>query len=80
MDLIEMHLGVPRELSDEIPKPLSIMFEKLLQSNEVPTDYKRENITLIFIKGKRRTWGTTGQSVLPAYLVKLWSRHSWKLR
>lgn len=56
MDLTEMHLRVPRELSDEIPKPLSITFEKLWQSNEVPIDQKRGNITPFLSREKKKTW------------------------
>lgn len=39
-----------REMVDEVAKPLSIIFEMLQQSNEVPTDWRRGNITLIFKK------------------------------
>ncbi len=34
----EMHAWILQELVNEVAKPLSIIFEKLWQSNEVPTD------------------------------------------
>ena len=53
----EMHPRVPRELVGEVAKPLPILFEKLWQSGEVPTDRKRGNIALIFKKAKKQDLG-----------------------
>jgi len=75
----EVHPQVLRELGNEVAKPLSVIF-KSWQSHEVPTDWKGGNMTPIFKKEKKRkTWGTTGQSVSPLFQARSWSRSSWKL-
>ncbi|GAB0187103.1 mitochondrial enolase superfamily member 1 [Grus japonensis] len=53
----EVHPQVLRELVDEVAKPLSMLLEKSWQTGEVPTDWKRGNITPIFKKGKKEDPG-----------------------
>jgi len=42
---------------DEVAKPFSIIFERSWWSGEVPTDWRRHNITPIFRKGKKEDPG-----------------------
>lgn len=50
----------------EVSKSISIIFEMFWQSSEGITDWKRENVILIFKKGEKEDMGNYSQSHLGA--------------
>ncbi|GAB0208473.1 mitochondrial enolase superfamily member 1 [Grus japonensis] len=48
-----MHPHVLRELADVVARPLSIIFERSWRTGEVPEDWRKANVTLVFKKGRK---------------------------
>ena len=53
----DIHPRVLREMADVVAEPLPIVFEKSWLSGEVPSDWKKGNVTLIFKKGRKDNLG-----------------------
>jgi len=48
-----MHPRVLRELADVIAEPLSIIFERSWRTEEVPENWRKASVTLVFRKGRK---------------------------
>ncbi|GAB0206058.1 mitochondrial enolase superfamily member 1 [Grus japonensis] len=53
----EMHPRVLRELADVVAKPPSMIVKNTWQLNEVPSDWRRENLAPIFKKSRKEDPG-----------------------
>ena len=69
MGLNDVHPRVIRELADVVTELLSIIFEKLWLSGEVSGAGQRET-SLIYKKGRRKTWRTTSLTSVPGMIME----------
>jgi len=69
----EMYPQVLRELADVIAEPLSIIFERSWRTGEVPEDFRKDNVTSIFKKGKNEDPGNyrlVSLTIIPGKMMK----------
>jgi len=52
-----MHPRVLRELADVIAEPLCIIFERSCRTEEVPEDWRKANVTPVFMEDKKENPG-----------------------
>lgn len=71
----EMHSQMLRDLADVTVRPHSIIFTWLWQVGEETRDKRKANVnsSVNSRKARRKTWGATGQSVLPECLERWWN-------
>ncbi|GAB0203450.1 mitochondrial enolase superfamily member 1 [Grus japonensis] len=66
-----IHPRVLREVADIIVRPLSIIFEKSWRSGDIPEDWKKANVTLIYKKGLKEDPGNYRPISLTSVLGKV---------
>jgi len=57
MGLDGSHPRVLRELAEELPKPLSIIYQQSWLTGQVPDDWRIANVTPIYKKGRKEGTG-----------------------